>query len=327
MPDLLRDGPRYLRRAGLEDHRCRGAGQAGHARAGRPRSRPPPTCCATPRPPPPDGPAARRGLQPAVRQLRAQRPPAGDARPLRRAERTAVPRSVAGWHAGGPGAPGSLPGSLARDGARQCGAGTALPARADRARTADRLPALCPARHPADGRGRRGHPLSAASPGQRARPTRPRLLAVRRHAPGTAALHGRRPAVGSDAQHRAGRGRAVPGLARSGRRARHAVRRLPGPRPEPRVPRQRRLSGPYRASEEFGARLRRLREAAGLNGKQLATALSWPHSKISKIELARQRPTADEVTAWAHATGAVGDLEALLADLRSLRVESASWRR
>src|SRR5262249_26315164 len=149
----------------------------------------------------------------------------------------------------------------------------------------------------------------------------------RRHAHGTAALHGRRPAVGGDAQHRAGRGRAVPGLARSGRRARHAVRRLPGPGPKPRVPGQGRLSGPYRASEEFGARLRRLREAAGLNGKQLATALSWPHSKISKIELARQRPTADEVTAWAHATGAVGDLEALLADLRSLRVESASWRR
>lgn len=87
------------------------------------------------------------------------------------------------------------------------------------------------------------------------------------------------------------------------------------------------MSDPYRASEEFGTRLRRLREAAGLNGKQLATALSWPHSKISKIELARQQPTAEEVTAWAHATGAVGDIEALLADLRSLRVESASWRR
>jgi transcriptional regulator with XRE-family HTH domain len=87
------------------------------------------------------------------------------------------------------------------------------------------------------------------------------------------------------------------------------------------------LSHPYRAREEFGARLRRLREDAGLNGKQLAAAMFWPHSKISKIELGRQRPTADEVTAWARATGAEADTEALLADLHSLRVESASWRR
>ena len=87
------------------------------------------------------------------------------------------------------------------------------------------------------------------------------------------------------------------------------------------------MSDPYRAREEFGARLRRLREDAGLNGKQLAAALAWPHSKISKIELGRQRPTADEVTAWARATGKTVDIDALLSDLRSLRVESASWRR
>lgn len=87
------------------------------------------------------------------------------------------------------------------------------------------------------------------------------------------------------------------------------------------------MSDPYRAREEFGARLRRLREDTGLNGKQLATALAWPASKVSKIELGRQRPTADEVTAWVQATGATADIDALLADLRSLRVESASWRR
>ena len=87
------------------------------------------------------------------------------------------------------------------------------------------------------------------------------------------------------------------------------------------------MTDTYRAREEFGARLRRLRQDAGLNGKQLAAALSWPHSKVSKIELGRQRPTADEVTAWAQATSATADIDALLADLRSLRVESASWRR
>jgi len=87
------------------------------------------------------------------------------------------------------------------------------------------------------------------------------------------------------------------------------------------------LTGPYRAREEFGARLRRLREDSGLNGKQLAAVLSWPHSKVSKLELGQQRPTAEEVAAWAEATGVGADLEDLLSDLRSLRVESAPWRR
>ena len=68
---------------------------------------------------------------------------------------------------------------------------------------------------------------------------------------------------------------------------------------------------------EFGARLRRVRQGAGLNGKQLAAALSWPHSKVSKVELGRQRPTADEVAAWVAATGASEQLDDLLLDLRS----------
>lgn len=87
------------------------------------------------------------------------------------------------------------------------------------------------------------------------------------------------------------------------------------------------MTGPYRAREEFGARLRRLREDSGLNGKQMAAALSWPHSKVSKIELGRQRPTAEEVTAWVRATGVGEHLDDLLGDLSSLRVESAPWRR
>jgi transcriptional regulator with XRE-family HTH domain len=91
------------------------------------------------------------------------------------------------------------------------------------------------------------------------------------------------------------------------------------------------VTGRYQALGEFGARLRRLREDSGLNGKQLAAALSWPHSKVSKIELGRQRPTADEVVAWVAATGAEDHAEDqladLLIDLRSSRVESAPWRR
>ncbi len=87
------------------------------------------------------------------------------------------------------------------------------------------------------------------------------------------------------------------------------------------------MTGRYQALGEFGARLRRLREDSGLNGKQLAAALSWPHSKVSKVELGRQRPTAEEVCAWVAATGSEDQLDDLLLDLRSSRVESAPWRR
>lgn len=87
------------------------------------------------------------------------------------------------------------------------------------------------------------------------------------------------------------------------------------------------MTGRYQSLGEFGARLRRLREDSGLNGKQLAAVLSWPHSKVSKVELGRQRPTAEEVSAWVAATGAGDQLDDLLIDLRSSRVESAPWRR
>ncbi|MGL5810088.1 MAG: helix-turn-helix domain-containing protein [Nocardioides sp.] len=87
------------------------------------------------------------------------------------------------------------------------------------------------------------------------------------------------------------------------------------------------MTGAYRGREEFGARLRLLREAGGLNGKQFAARLGWPHSKVSKLELGRQRPTTDDVTAWAEATGAGQELDGLLADLRSLRMVAAPWTR
>jgi transcriptional regulator with XRE-family HTH domain len=87
------------------------------------------------------------------------------------------------------------------------------------------------------------------------------------------------------------------------------------------------LTDRYRAREQFGTRLRRLRRDAGLNGKQLAAVLSWPPSKLSKIELGRQAPTADEVAAWVRATDPRADLDTLLADLHTLRVESTPWHR
>jgi transcriptional regulator with XRE-family HTH domain len=88
------------------------------------------------------------------------------------------------------------------------------------------------------------------------------------------------------------------------------------------------LSGVYRARQEFGGRLRRLREDAGFNGKQFAAHLGWAASKVSRIEHGKQSATSEDVTAWAAAVGAASDLvEDLLAELRNVRFEYIAWSR
>lgn len=61
-----------------------------------------------------------------------------------------------------------------------------------------------------------------------------------------------------------------------------------------------------RAIGGLGARLRAVRETAGLSGTELAAALGpgWKQPKVSKIETGRQLPMPEEITAWAGATGA-----------------------
>lgn len=63
------------------------------------------------------------------------------------------------------------------------------------------------------------------------------------------------------------------------------------------------------------ARLRQLRTQAGLSGKQLAEALGWQPSKVSKIENGRQMPTAEDIAAWAGACGADADARQHITDL------------
>jgi len=88
------------------------------------------------------------------------------------------------------------------------------------------------------------------------------------------------------------------------------------------------MSRSYRGRQEFGARLRQLREDAGLTGKQLAAQVDWAQSKVSRIETGRQSVKTEEVRAWANTTGAPPDvLDDLVADLRTLRVQYAAWRR
>jgi transcriptional regulator with XRE-family HTH domain len=81
------------------------------------------------------------------------------------------------------------------------------------------------------------------------------------------------------------------------------------------------------ARRALGLRLRELRQRAGLTGRQLAEAASWPASKISKLENGRQTPTDDDIRAWTQLTAAEGEAEGLLASLHTLELQHAEWSR
>jgi len=81
------------------------------------------------------------------------------------------------------------------------------------------------------------------------------------------------------------------------------------------------------ARKALGQRLRELRQQAGMTGKQLAESLSWPASKVSKLENGRQTPVDDDIVAWTRATDRVTDAEALLASLHTLESQHAEWQR
>jgi transcriptional regulator with XRE-family HTH domain len=86
-------------------------------------------------------------------------------------------------------------------------------------------------------------------------------------------------------------------------------------------------SNVHEARIALGHRLRELRTAANLSGRQLAELLSWPASKISKLENGRQTPSNDDIRAWTRNTGSEAETEALLASLHTLEVQHAEWRR
>ena len=83
----------------------------------------------------------------------------------------------------------------------------------------------------------------------------------------------------------------------------------------------------HEARRELGLRLRELRRQAGRTGADLAASLSWPASKVSKLENGRQTPTDNDILAWTTATGAPAEAEGLLASLHTLETQHAEWRR
>jgi transcriptional regulator with XRE-family HTH domain len=83
----------------------------------------------------------------------------------------------------------------------------------------------------------------------------------------------------------------------------------------------------HEARRALGLRLRKLRQQADLTGRQLAESLSWPASKVSKLENGRQTPTDEDIRGWTNVTDSEGEAEALLASLHTLEVQHAEWQR
>jgi transcriptional regulator with XRE-family HTH domain len=86
-------------------------------------------------------------------------------------------------------------------------------------------------------------------------------------------------------------------------------------------------TGVDEARNALGKRLRELRVAAKLSGKELAESLSWVGSKISKIENGKQTPTDDDIKDWARATRSEDRTASLLAALHNLELQHAEWQR
>ncbi|MBT8226002.1 MAG: helix-turn-helix domain-containing protein [Dactylosporangium sp.] len=87
------------------------------------------------------------------------------------------------------------------------------------------------------------------------------------------------------------------------------------------------MTSVHEARDALGKRLRALRRQADLSGRQLAELLSWPPSKVSKLENGRQAPTDGDIRNWTRATNSEGETEALLASLHTLEVQHAEWQR
>lgn len=85
--------------------------------------------------------------------------------------------------------------------------------------------------------------------------------------------------------------------------------------------------GEQQARQALADRLREVREDAGLNAKELAAAVGWHRTKISKIEHAARPPSSEDIRAWCRACGAEEQIPDLLAALRTVEGMYVEWRR
>ncbi|MFF0577962.1 helix-turn-helix domain-containing protein [Streptosporangium saharense] len=88
------------------------------------------------------------------------------------------------------------------------------------------------------------------------------------------------------------------------------------------------MTSVQQARQALGGKLRTLRVSVGLTGRELAGRLSWPASKISKLETGKQAPTEADVVGWVGATtGDEQDSASVLAMLRTMESAYAEWQR
>jgi transcriptional regulator with XRE-family HTH domain len=88
-----------------------------------------------------------------------------------------------------------------------------------------------------------------------------------------------------------------------------------------------RSSAAQEARQALADRLRELRVDAGLTAIQLAAAVGWHRTKVSRIEHANRSPTVIEVQAWCRACGADDQTDDLVAALRSVEGAYVPWQR
>jgi transcriptional regulator with XRE-family HTH domain len=86
-------------------------------------------------------------------------------------------------------------------------------------------------------------------------------------------------------------------------------------------------SSAQQALEALGARLRDIRTDARLTGRDLGRLTGWHSSKVSRIEHAKQTPSAEDIQAWCQHCDAVDQAPDLIASLRAAEGMFIEWRR
>jgi transcriptional regulator with XRE-family HTH domain len=86
-------------------------------------------------------------------------------------------------------------------------------------------------------------------------------------------------------------------------------------------------SSVQQARKDLGARLRQLRKAAGLTGKELAAATGQHVTRISRIENGGQPPTPRNIRDWCTACGSPEQIPDLIATAQSIESAYLEWAR
>jgi transcriptional regulator with XRE-family HTH domain len=84
---------------------------------------------------------------------------------------------------------------------------------------------------------------------------------------------------------------------------------------------------PDKALAALGTRLREIRKAAGLLGRELAELAGWHPSKVTRIELAKQRPSEEDISVWCRICEASQDEPDLRAAVQSIESMYIDLRR